>query len=114
MNLSASEKLLTSISNAVERATDHGRPVDSIEEAVQIQRAHPNENVTLEDIVEEFELQAEVRKTLREDESNNRLNAEAVDRWADEGGASSNRRTSDVTLIQIGVHAPTKPHNPAD
>jgi hypothetical protein len=38
-------------------------PVDSIEEAVQIQRAHPDENVTLEDIVEEFELQAEVRKT---------------------------------------------------
>jgi hypothetical protein len=65
MNVSASEKLLTSISNAVARATDRGRPVDSIEEAVQIQRAHPNENVTLEDIVEEFELQAvEVRKTL--------------------------------------------------
>ena len=65
MNLLASEKLLTSISNAVERVTDRGRSVDSIEEAAQIQRAHPNENVTLEDIVEEFELQAvEVRKTL--------------------------------------------------
>ena len=65
MNLLASEKLLTSISNAVERVTDRGHSVDSIEEAAQIQRAHPNENVTLEDIVEEFELQVvEVRKTL--------------------------------------------------
>jgi hypothetical protein len=65
MNLLASEKLLTSIRNAVERVTDRGRSVDSIEEAAQIQRAHPNENVTLEDIVEEFELQVvEVRKTL--------------------------------------------------
>jgi hypothetical protein len=47
-----------------------------------------------------------IKQQEREDESNDRLNAEAVDRWADEGGASSNKRTSDVTLIQIGVHPP--------
>lgn len=40
-----------------------------------------------------------IRQQKREDESNNGLNAEALDRWVDEGGANSKKRTSDVTLI---------------
>jgi hypothetical protein len=65
MRVSASEKLITGICKAVQRAADCGLPVDSIDEAVQIQRENPNENVALEDIVEEFEVQAvEARVTL--------------------------------------------------
>lgn len=58
MRVSASEKLITDIAKAIQRAVDRGLPVDSIDEAVQIQRENPNENVRLEDIVEEFEVQA--------------------------------------------------------
>jgi hypothetical protein len=65
MRVSASEKLITDIGKAIQRAADRGLPVDSIDEAVQIQRENPNENVGLEDIVEEFEVQAvEARVTL--------------------------------------------------
>jgi len=32
-----------------------------------------------------------IKQQKREDESNNGLNGEALDRWADEGGASSNK-----------------------
>ena len=65
MRVSASKKLITDIGNAVRRAADGGLPVDSIDEAVQIQRENPNENVALEDMVEEFEVQAvEARVTL--------------------------------------------------
>jgi hypothetical protein len=65
MRVSASEKLKTDIANAVQRAGDRGLPVDSIDEAVHIQRENPNENVALEDIVEEFEVQAvKARVTL--------------------------------------------------
>jgi hypothetical protein len=65
MRVSASEKLITDIAKAIQRAVDRGLPVDSIDEAVQIQRENPNENVGLEDIVEEFELRAvEARVTL--------------------------------------------------
>jgi len=47
-----------SISNAVQRVTDRRLPVDSTDEALQIQRDNPNENMALEDIVKEFELRA--------------------------------------------------------
>jgi hypothetical protein len=76
MRVSASEKLIIDIGNAVQRAADGGLPVDSIDAAVQIQRENPNENVALEDIVEEFEVQAvEARVTL---ESNGVVNSSMV------------------------------------
>jgi hypothetical protein len=40
-----------------------------------------------------------IKQQKREDESNNGLNGEALDRWADEGGAGSKKHISDVTLI---------------
>ena len=45
-----------------------------------------------------------IRKPKREDESNNGLKARALDRWADEGGASANKRYSDATLIALATN----------